>query len=349
MSHTTGSLAELLGAELIGPPGLAVERLETLDRGAPGTLTFIRSAAFAPGWAGSRATAALVSRGVEVPGHDAASRALLVVPDADLALVKALELFAPRPQRPAPGVHPSAVVDPTATIGPGAAIGPCCTVGPGAKVGDGAVLLNNVSVGAGASIGRGTVLHPAAVIGERCTIGQGCILYGGVVIGADGFGYRPAPDGRGVVKIPHIGTVEIGDLVEIGANSCIDRAKFGATVIGGMTKIDNLVQIGHNCVIGRACLICGMAGIAGSVTIGDGTIIGGHVGIGDNLTIGKGVRIGAKSAVMNDIPDGETWLGVPAEPSRDAVRRVVAIRQIPDVVQRLKKIEAALGRGEGKA
>jgi UDP-3-O-[3-hydroxymyristoyl] glucosamine N-acyltransferase len=345
--HTTGSLATLLNAELLGPPGIAIERLDTLDRGGPGILTFIRSSAFAADWATSKAVAALVSRGLAVPGHDPAARALLVVEDADLALAKTLEVFAPRPWRPSPGIHPSAAVDPTAKIGQIVAIGPCCTVGPGAMLGDGVVLMSNISIGAGASVGRGTVLHPGVVIGERCTVGQGCIFYGGAVIGADGFGYRPAPDGRGVVKIPHIGTVEVGDGVEIGANSCVDRGKFGATVIGSGTKIDNLVQIGHNCRIGRACLICGMCGIAGSVTIGDGVVVGGLVGISDNLTIGAGAKIGAKSGVINDVPAGETWWGFPAQDAREAARNYAAIRGLTDLQRRVKKLERAVGDEAG--
>lgn len=340
--HTTGSLASTLSAELQGPADLPIERLDTLDRAGPGALSFIRSAAFASQWAGSRAPAALVSRGVQVPGHDASTRALLVVPDADLALNTVLELFAPKPHRPPVGVHPSAVIDRSAELGQGVSIGPCCTVGPGARIGDGVVLMSNIAVGAQASIGRGTVLHPCVVIGDRCTVGQGCTLYGGVIIGADGFGYRPAPDGRGVVKVPHIGTVEIGDAVEIGANTSIDRAKFGATVIGSGTKIDNHVQIGHNTRIGRACLICGMAGIAGSVTIGDGVIVAGHVGIADNLTIGAGARIGAKSGVMNDVPAGATWWGFPALDARDAARNYALIRNLVELTRRVRKLEAAL-------
>jgi len=340
--HTSGSLAAALGAELVGPADLVIDRLETIDRAKEGCLTFVRSAAYAAGWPKSAASAALISRGIEIPGHDPAKRALLVVPDADLALNTVLDLFAPKAQRPTPGVHPAAAVDPKATISPAATIGPCCTVGPGATIAEGVVLMSNVSVGAGASIGRGTVVHPGVVIGERCTIGQGCILYGGVVVGADGFGYRPAPDGRGVIKIPHIGMVEIGDLVEIGANSCIDRAKFGATVIGSGTKIDNLVQIGHNTRIGRACLICGMAGLGGSITMGDGVIVGGCAAFADNLTIGSGARIGANAGVMNDIPAKATWWGFPAQDARDAARGYAGLRNLTELSRRVKALEKAL-------
>lgn len=340
--HTTGSLAAHLKAELIGPADLEITHLETLERAGPGTLTFIRTAPFAAMWAGSKASAALATRGVNVPGHDPATRALLIVPDADLALNSVLELFAHPPRPIVQGRHPTSFVDPTATVHPTASIGPCCVIGAGAAVGEGTILMATVTIGADASIGRGTVLHPGVVIGDRCKVGAGCIFHAGVVLGADGFGYRPGP--RGPVKIPHIGNVEVGDGVEIGANSNVDRAKFGSTTVGAGTKIDNLVQVGHNCRIGRGCLICAMTGIAGSVTIGDGVIIGGHVGIADNLTIGDRVTIAAKSGVINSIPAGQTWWGFPAAPSRDAARAYAMHANLPVIVRRLRRLEQQSGK-----
>ncbi len=339
--HTTGTLAAHLKAELIGPADLPITHLETIERAGAGSLTFIRSVPYAAMWAGSKASAALTTRGLTIPGHDRATRALLVVPDADLALNTVLELFA-APARPiVQGRHPTAFIDPSATVHPTAAIGPCCVVGAGASVAEGVILMASVTIGPDAAIGRGTVLHPGVVIGERCVIGAGCVLHGGVVIGADGFGYRPGP--RGPVKIPHIGNVEIGDAVEIGANACVDRAKFGSTTVGAGTKIDNIVQIGHNCRIGRGCLICGMTGIAGSVTLGDGVIVGGHVGIADNLSVGARAMIAAKSGLTRSVPAGETWWGFPAAPSRDAARCYALHAQLPSIVRRLKQLEGSGG------
>lgn len=349
MAHTSGSIAQLLGAQLRGRADLPLARLDTLESAGPDTLTFIRADVFAARFAASKAGAALVTTGLEVPGFDPATRALIVVPNADLALITLLELFAPPPEKPAPGVHPTAVIDPSAVLGQGVSIGAFCVIGPRAKIGDGAVLRSHVSVEADASVGRGTVLHPNVVIGTRCTVGMGCIFYAGVVIGADGFGYRPAPDGKGVLKVPHIGRVDIGHGVEIGANSCIDRAKFGATIIGDGTKIDNHVQIGHNCVIGRACLICGVCGMAGSVTVGDGVVIGGHVGIADNLTIGARAVIAAKSGVINSVPAGQTWWGFPALPARDAARAYAVHRDLPALVQRVRAMEKALAKAAAAA
>lgn len=342
-AHTTGSLAQLLGAELVGRADLPIARLDHLDAAGPDALTFIRSSAYSDKWPACKAGAALVTRDVKVPGHDPDARALLLVDDADLALVKLLELFAPKPEPRPPGTHPSAVVDPSAVIGAGVHIGPGCIVGARTRLGDGCVLTANVTLESDVSIGRATVLHPGVVIGARCKIGQACILYGGVVVGADGFGYRPAPDGRGVVKVPHLGNVEIGDAVEIGANSCVDRAKFGSTVIGSGTKVDNLCQVAHNCIIGRACLLCGMCGMGGSVTVGDGVVIGGCVAIADNVTIGARAMIGGNSGVMGDVPAGETWWGFPAAPSRDTARFMVLIRNLPEMAARLRKLEAKAG------
>jgi len=251
--HTTGSIAASLPAELIGPSDIGIRGVESVDAADPGELTFIRSTRFAHKWATSRASAALVTRGVEVHGHDPSKRALLIVDNADLAMISILRLFAPRSAGLKPGVHPTAIVDPSARIGQGVHIGPWCSVGPGAVIGDGCVLFSSVTIGEEVSVGAITRLHPGVRVLDRCTIGAACELWPNVVIGADGFGYVPSPDRRGLLKVPHIGTVEIGDGVDIGACTCVDRGKFGATVIGAGTKIDNHVQIGHNTRIGRGC------------------------------------------------------------------------------------------------
>jgi UDP-3-O-[3-hydroxymyristoyl] glucosamine N-acyltransferase len=319
-THTSGSLATHLGAEVLGRDDLEIARLEVIERAGPGTLTFIRDEGYAAEWLRSRSPCALVTRSLRTPEFDRASRALLIVPDADLALNEVLELFSPAPTPRPPGVHPTAVVDPSAVIGRGVHIGPGCVIDARAAIGDGTVLIAQCYVGVDAVVGRACVFHSGVRFQDRCSIGDGCILHAGVVVGADGFGYRPSPDGRGVVKIPHIGKAEIGPGVEIGANSCIDRAKFGSTLVGAGTKIDNLVQVGHGCRIGRACLIAAGVGIGGSTTIGDGVMIGGQVGIADGLTIGSGVRLGGQSGVFDSIPAGESWLGTPAMNARLTMR-----------------------------
>jgi len=184
-------------------------------------------------------------------------------------------------------------------------------------------------------------LHPGVRVLERCEIGDRSVLWPNVTIGADGFGYLPGPDRR-LEKMPHLGHVTIGADVEVGAGSSIDRGKLGATSIGDGTKIDNLCQIGHNCTIGRDVIVCGMTGIAGSVTIKDGAVIAGHVGIADNLTIGERAVVAAKAGVISDVPAGEVWFGTPAGPHREQMRGFAALRKLPDQLKRLDRLEAAL-------
>jgi UDP-3-O-[3-hydroxymyristoyl] glucosamine N-acyltransferase len=328
---TTGQLAAELGAALSGPADIAITGAESLEMAAPGQIAFVRASKFAKGWPASRASAVLVTRGVELPPSPGTPpRAVLTVADADLAMTRVLELLMPPAPIAAPGVHPSAVVDPSARIDPSAHVGPHATVGAGTTVGPGAVLHAGVRVGAGVAIGADTTLHANVVVQDRCTIGSRCSLHPNVVIGADGFGYRVDPIAKALVKIPHIGTVEIGSNVEIGAGSCIDRGKFGATTIGDGTKIDNLVQIGHNCRVGRSVVICGCAALAGSVTIGDGVMIGGGAGVADNISVGPGARIAAQSGVMNDVTAGETVTGAPALAHRDWARAHIALRRLAD-------------------
>lgn len=333
-SYTTGELAGALGARLLGPADLAVTHVETLERGGAGAVSFIRSKQFLAAWAQSRASCALLPKDLEplLPTPVTQGRALLLVDDADLALNKVLELFAPPPPPPAPGVHASAVIDPSARIAPGVRVGPLCVIEAGAIVENGAVLTAQVYVGAKARIGEGSVLHAGCRVMDRCVIGRRCILHAGSVIGADGFGYRPTP--AGLSKIPHIGDVTLGDDVEVGANTCIDRAKFGSTLIGTGTKIDNLVQIGHNCRVGRHCIICGQCGLAGSVTLGDGAILAGQVGVADNLSIGAGARVGAKTGVSTDIPAGQTWTGhIPASPAREHSINAALFRRLGELLR----------------
>lgn len=335
LSATTGELAHLLNADLVGPADLRITRFGGIQDAEPGAITFIRDAQFAGCWAASRATCALVTRGVDVPGHDPSRRALLFVPNADLALARLMDMVQSAGRTTLTGIHPSAVVARSARIAPDAGIGPNCTVGEHAVIGPGAQLLANAFVGDHCRIGEKTTLAPGVVVLERCTIGARCILSPGVIIGADGFGYASTPDGP--VKIPHLGTVRIEDDVEIGANSCVDRAKTGETVIGARTKIDNLIQIAHNCVVGRAVIMCGSSGLAGSVTVGDGAVIGGNVKVVDGVTIGAGAKIGANSGVMDDIPPGESWLGTPAAPSRQALAQWAAVRRLPRLLPRLRR------------
>lgn len=319
-------LHELVGGELIGSTNEKISGPEQIDKAEKHHVTFIGNRKFLKLWEDSKASVAVVNTNLKV--EETEGRALIKVSNADLAMAKLLEAFAP----PAPvfdtDIHPTAVVHDTAKIGAGCKIGANTYLGKNVTLGDGVTLYPNVSVFDDTTIGMGTVVWSGTVIRERTEIGMGCIFHTNVSIGADGFGYRPAEDGRGLVKIPQIGNVIIGNAVEIGANSCVDRGKFSSTIIGDGCKIDNLVQIAHNCIMGRACIMAGHSGLAGSVTLGDGVIIGGSASIKDHTTIGSGAVIGAGSGVIGDIAPGKTFLGYPAAESREMLKQWVALRKL---------------------
>jgi len=346
---TSGSLAEEVGGELIGPGDVVVSGVESLDAATTSDVTFVRDDSFTHAWSISKGGCVVVSRGTRLADaagtHDPRPR--IVVANADVAMIRVLGLFAAATAPHAPGVHANAVIDSSAVIDASAHVGPCCVVGARTHIGPGVVLVANVSIGADVHLGANCLLHPGVVVGDRCIVGSACVLHANVSIGADGFGYvqNPRPTGPrdALLSIPHIGHVKIGDAVEIGANSCVDRGKFGATSIGDGTKIDNLVQVGHNCRIGRCCILCGHVGLSGSVTIGDGAVLGGKVGVSDGVTIGAGAKIGASSGVINDVPPGETWLGAPAMPAAIQRRNMVVLRDIAD---RLKAIAKGVAGSE---
>ncbi len=337
-SFTVAELARHTGGELVGASDTVIDGLETVHDARAGHLTFIGDAKHALAWGASRASAAIISRKLVKTMSPGEGRTLIIVPDADVAMIAVLELFV-RPDVALPAsVHPSASIDPTAQIAGGVHVGPFVSIGARSTIGADTVIRAGTQIYHDVIVGEHCYLHANVTIRERSVIGRGVILHGGVQIGTDGFGYRPAPDGRGLLKVPHLGNVVLGDDVEIGANTCVDRGKFGATSIGAGTKLDNLVQIGHNCRIGRACVISGLAGIAGSTVVGDGALIGGGAGIADHLTLGKGVRIAARSGVMNDVPDGETWAGYPAKDARRAMQEAIVARNLPEYLKNLKHL-----------
>jgi UDP-3-O-[3-hydroxymyristoyl] glucosamine N-acyltransferase len=331
-TYTIDEICQRVTGRLVGPPELMITGVEQINRAGPSQLTFIGQKKYAQLWTDSHASAALADEKLKLePGE---GRALIHVPDTDLALAVVLEMFAPEIPDCGQGVHSSAIVHPAVKLGEGVAIGPGCVLGPHVQIGDNVSLYANVTIFDNSTIGEGTVIWPGTVIRERCKIGENCIIHPNVTIGADGFGYRPSPDGKSLVKIPQIGTVNIGRDVEIGAGTCIDRGKFSATTIGDGTKIDNLVQIAHNCTIGRACVIAGLVGISGSVTIGNGVMIGGNVGIADHISIGDGAILGAKAGVMRDVDPGAFVVGAPARDTKKAMREWAALSKLPDLMKK---------------
>ncbi len=328
MTFTTQSIADLVGGKLVGPGDLVITGLEQLALAAEGQLSFIGDERHAERWVDTAATAALITRGLEAAPRD--GKALIFVDNADLAMAAVLDAFAPPPVLPPEGVHPTAIIDPTARVAPGCRIGPLCVVGPRVTLGEGCVLHAQVTLLDDARVGRECHFWPGVVVRDRCILGDRCILHPNAVVGADGFGYRPGmtPQGPGIVKIPHIGIVRLGNDVELGAGCCVDRGKFSATFIDDGSKLDNMVQVGHNCRIGKCVVISGCCAIAGSVIVGDGVMMGGNSALKDHIRIGRGARVAGGSNVMHDIPAGETWAGTPAIPLKQAARRELVIQRL---------------------
>jgi UDP-3-O-[3-hydroxymyristoyl] glucosamine N-acyltransferase len=305
------------------------------DAAKPGDLTFAENETYFA--AAERSAAAAVIVGMDAK---AGKKTLIRVKNPRLAFAKVLELFFPEPRLPA-GVHPSAVVSPAAALDASAHIGPGCVVGARSMIGAGCALLGGVFVGEDCQLGNDVKIFPNVVLYPRTEIGHRVRIHAGAVIGSDGYGY--VFDEGAHRKVPQIGHVVIGDDVEIGANVTIDRGALGPTIIGKGTKIDNLVQIAHNVRVGEHCLLVSQVGIAGSTKVGSYTTLAGQVGLAGHLKIGSKVSVAAQSGVMNDIPDGETWLGAPAQPDRDMKRQWVSLRRLPDLVKRLNELERKLG------
>jgi len=325
-SFTITELTEIVSGVLVGDVTQKITGLEQIESANRNQITFIGNAKYLPLWEGSQACAAVINEKFELQqGH---GRALIKVKNADLAMAQLLELFKPDLPLLENEIHPSAVVHPTAKIGKDIGIGAGCYIGKDVTLDDQVKLYPNVTVLDQTCIGIGTVIWSGTVIRERCQIGNRCIFHPNVTIGADGFGYHPNLDGKGLVKIPHIGNVIIGNEVEVGSGSCVDRGKFSSTIIGDGCKIDNLVQIAHNCKLGRSCIMAGNSGLAGSVILGDGVVIAGSVSVSDHVTIGNGAIIQGGSVVINDVPAGKKMLGYPALEYKETLKHWVRIRKL---------------------
>ena len=257
-----------------------------------------------------------------------------------VAFARALALFFPEPVLPS-GIHPSVKVPTSAKVDASAYIGPNCVLGERVLIEAGVVLHAGVVVSEDCKVGAGTVLHPHVTLYPRTEVGQRARIHAGTVIGSDGFGY--VLDGGVHRKVPQVGNVIIGDDVEIGANVTIDRGALGPTVIGKGTKIDNLVQIGHNVQIGEHCIVISQVGVAGSSKLGNYVILAGQAGIAGHLKLGDKVTVGAQAGVMHDIPDGQMWLGSPAQPGKQTKRQMLAIQHLPELLRRVSKVEKKLG------
>lgn len=324
-SYSIQEINEVLKGTIIGDSSIKITAPENLELANTNEISFIGNKKYEKFWETSKASAAVVNEDITIePGEN---KAFIKVKNADLAMSQVLELFAPPAPLFSSEIHPTAIIDSTAEIGNGTRIGAGSYIGPKVKLDENVTIYPNVTILDECTIGKNTLIWSGTVIRERCHIGNDCLIHPNVTIGADGFGFRPDPQ-KGLVKIPQIGNVVIGNHVEIGANTCVDRGKFSSTFIGDGCKIDNLVQIAHNCKLGNFCIIAGQSGLAGSVTLGNGVIIGGSVSIADHVTVGDRVTIGAGSGVAKDIPAGETVLGYPAINSRDTLRQWAILKRL---------------------
>lgn len=341
MDITLAQLAAQLGGTLIGGGAdEIVTGAAGYDTVSEGEVTFVMQP---QKLADAEASPALAI--IAPPSIAKANKPLISVADPRSAFAKALHLFDWR-QLPLPGIDPLARVAESAEIHAGAYVGPFATIGEGAVIGDGVVIHPHTTVGDHVTIGEGTILYPLVTIYPHCTIGCRGIIHSGAVIGADGHGFEPTA--AGWEKIPHIGTVIIEDDVEIGANTCIDRATTGKTMIGHGAKIDNLVHIAHNVQIGPNCMIVAQVGIAGSSVIDAGVVMAGQVGIIDHIHIGAGVRLAARAGVTRDLPAGLTASGVPAQDHITQLRFDAALRKVPALLQTVRSLEKQVAELEAR-
>lgn len=346
-SLSADELASLCGASRVeGSTTERVRGIASLAQARAGDLTFLGNPKYRSAVAATQGSAVIVPE--DHPGAPAANQVFLRVANPSLALARVCrrleqELW----PRPAPGVHVSAVVDPAAHIGADVIIGPLCVIEAGAVVGDRTWLEAGTYVGRNARIGSDGRLYPGVKVLAECVLGERVTLQAGVVIGSDGFGYETVR-GRHE-KVPQVGNVTIGNDVEIGANSTIDRARFNTTIIGEGAKLDNLVQVGHNVVVGRHCIICAQVGISGSTTLEDYVVLGGQAGLAGHLTVGRGSKVDGQSGVNSDLAPGSFVKGTPCLPYNLEQRLNVLRKRIPELFRRVDALETALHLGREPA
>ena len=336
MTWTVETLARHFGLPWEGDGRAEIRRTASLHEAGEGDITFLASPRYADVAAKAPASAIVVKPDFKGP---LAARAILRAPDPDAAFIPISVLLAPpAPPPPPAGVDPLARVAPDAVLGANVSVGPFTIIESGARIGDNTRIGAHCYLGYRSEVGRDGLLYPNVCIREYCKVGDRVILHPGVVIGSDGFGFYPDRQGRWQ-KIPQVGRVEIGHDVEIGANSCVDRARFGVTRIEDGVKIDNLVQVAHNDKIGAHTVIAGCTGIAGSVMIGRHVRIGGKVGIRDHLAVGDQAAIGGGALVLRDVPAGQFYSGYPAMPHQQYMRREVEVGRLFELRARLRELE----------
>lgn len=331
MKLTVVQLAERIGAELVGDGCGQIIAVGAVGTAGENDVTFITNDGHIPRLKKSRVGAVIVGRCIE-----GLAEPQLIVKNVDAALIETLNVFAPKLKAAAEGIDPTAKVGQNVKIAKGVSVGAGVVIDDGAAIGENSVIASGCKIGENSKLGKNCRLDSNVVVYHNCTIGNNVIIQANSTVGSTGFGYSFI-DGSHKL-IPHNGGVVIEDFVEIGANCCVDRAKFGNTVIGAGTKIDNLVQIAHNVVIGKCCLIAAQVGISGSCKLGDGVVLAGQVGLVDNIEIGDGTMIGAQAGVMSGTEAGARLLGSPAMDIRDAMKVFGLMKRLPEQADLLKQL-----------
>lgn len=337
------AISRLVGGELIGDGTLIITSADDIRDAQPGGIVFAEAPKYLEA-AYSGGCSAVITRLEFASALQNPGKPTLFVANPRAAFATVLEQLV-TPWIVPIGVHPTAVIEDGVQLGAEVRIGAHVWIESGVVVADSVTVMSGARIGAECSIGAGTVLYPNVVLYPGVKIGRRCLLHAGCVLGADGFGYVPMPNG--LLKVPHVGTVEVGDGVEIGANTCIDRAKTGTTSIGAGTKIDNLVHVAHNVKIGQSCFLVAQTGLAGSVQIGNGVILAGQSGVADHITIGDGATVGAQGGVIGDVAARERVSGYPARPHAKKMREYAAVAALPEYLKRIRALEKRIGLLEG--
>ena len=342
MNKTVADIAKLVQGEVIGDGRLLLRGFSGIKEAQDGDLTFLASLKYEPLLKDTQASAVIVPKGITYPG-----KILITVENPSLAFTLVVREFLKEvPSVHPKGIHPTAVIAPNATLGKGVAVGPYTIIEAGACIGDGAIIYGQCFIGAQVKVGADCLLYSHVSLREHVSVGNRVIIHNGAVLGADGYGYVTV-DGQHM-KIPQVGTVVIEDDVEIGANVTIDRARFDKTVIGQGTKIDNLVHIAHNVIVGKHCLIVAQVGVSGSTTIGNYVVLAGQVGVVGHLTIGDGAIVAAQSGVSKSIKAGETVFGSPCQPIKEAFKTNAHVQRLDHYVQMIKDLKKRIEELEKK-
>lgn len=335
MEFTAEMIAGFLGGDVVGSKDAKVHTVSSIEKGESGSLTYLTNPKYEPYLYSTRASIVLVDRSFE-PSQPVAAT-LIRVDDAGACVLKLLEMYnAAKPRRR--GLSDRASVAPDAQLGEECYVGDFAVIEEGVRIGKGCQIYPQAYIGRGVTIGDETIVYPGVKIYEGCVVGSRCILHAGAVIGADGFGFMPNAAG-GFDKIPQLGNVVLEDDVEIGANTCVDRAKTDSTVIRRGVKLDNLIQIGHNVQVGENTVMSAQTGIAGTSKVGSNCFLAGQVGVADHVTIGDRAKIGSKSGIDKNVGDGEVRLGYPALPGMQYHRSSAVFKNLPELVRRVAELE----------